>query len=473
MLRTDMKSRGPADAAIDEMVRLNPASAQALVSRWRYRRDFGLPADKGDVARALRLAPRRRRRPARGGRDSPSKPRTSPSPGSTSIAACEKHPANPDFYRLSAGLELAENHPDRAEVVLRRGIAAVPSNVDFKVLLTDSLITQEKVDGEDGAAPGSRGCEVGLADGYAYHLEARVSMVKQQWHEAISKLRLARSLLAADPALVSRVNLLLAECHSRTGEKEKRVAALQRAASGETTTAMAGPLLAQSMESEGRLDEAIKVHLTSWRARPESRLDLVRLLIQKTSRQPRDLRNWQEVEHALVQAEEALPREIEKLVLLRVDLELAQDRLANALSVLSSAQAKDPQNLQYRLALARLTRRKGDSTAALQILDQAEKDLGPSLDLQLARLEYWGLEAGDAAKAEVAKLVETRGSIPDANRPEFLDRLASVEMLQGEPTLARQHWRNWWHSSPETCAYCSDSSTWPWRRPIMPMRWIL
>jgi len=41
----------------------------------------------------------------------------------------------------------------------------------------------------------------------------------------------------------------------------------------------------------------------------------------------------------------------------------------------------------------------------------------------------------------VAKLAETRGQIPDANRPEFLDRLASVEMLRGEPTLARQYWR--------------------------------
>ena len=59
----------------------------------------------------------------------------------------------------------------------------------------------------------------------------------------------------------------------------------------------------------------------------------------------RHQRNWPEVERALVQAEKALPRETEKLVLVRVDLLLAQNRLANALSVLSSAQAKDPRNL--------------------------------------------------------------------------------------------------------------------------------
>ena len=61
----------------------------------------------------------------------------------------------------------------------------------------------------------------------------------------------------------------------------------------------------------------------------------------------------------------------------------------------------------------------------LQILDQAEKELGPSLDIQLARLDFWGLERGDAAKAAVATLAETRRNISsDADRPvSFLERL--------------------------------------------------
>jgi len=225
------------------------------------------------------------------------------------------------------------------------------------------------------------------------------------------------------------------------GADEHRLDVLRRLVESDRAPDSARVELARSLARSDKLDQSIAMLLLIVERKPELRLELVRLLIQKTSRQPRDQRNWQEAEHALVQAEKALPREIEKLVILRVDLLLAQDRLANALSVLSSAQAKEPRNLQYRLALARLTQRKGESTAALQILEQAEKDLGPSLDLQLARLDYWGLEAGDAAKAAVAKLAETRGQIPDANRPEFLDRLASVEMLRGEPTLARQYWR--------------------------------
>ncbi len=174
---------------------------------------------------------------------------------------------------------------------------------------------------------------------------------------------------------------------------------------------------------------------------PELRLDLLRLLIQKTARQPRSQRNWQEVEKALVQAEKVLPHEIEKLVLVRVDLLLAQDRQDNAASVLASAQAKDPHNLQYRLALARLAQRKGDRTAALQILERAETELGSSPDLRLARLDYWASEPGDAAKVALAKLAESRGMIADAERAQFLERLAIVEVLRNEPDVARQYWR--------------------------------
>ena len=77
----------------------------------------------------------------------------------------------------------------------------------------------------------------------------------------------------------------------------------------------------------------------------------------------------------------------------------------------------------------------------MQILDQAEKDLGPSLDIQLARLDYWGSEGGDAAKAAVAKLAATRQQIPAADRPAFLDRLAVAEIRLGESDLARQYCR--------------------------------
>src|SRR5262249_48923856 len=118
-----------------------------------------------------------------------------------------------------------------------------------------------------------------------------------------------------------------------------------------------------------------------------------------------------------------------------------QNKMGEARSRLVQAQSKDPRNLRYRIALARLTQLQGQGPAALQIIDQAEKDLGPSLDLQLARLDYWGLEGGAEAKTAVAKLAAALQQAPAADRPTFLDRLGAAEIRLGELNLGRQHWR--------------------------------
>ncbi len=255
---------------------------------------------------------------------------------------------------------------------------------------------------------------------------------------------------------------MLAECYGRVGDEEQRLDALRQAAEGDRGPESARLELAQALVRSGKLDQAVTILLPVADRRPEWRLDLVRLLLQRTIRQPEDQRNWPEVERSLREAEKALPRSVESLTLLRLDMLAARDRLEEARALLSAVLAKDPRNLRYRLALARLTQRQRQAegrrqgaaaravgSTALQIIDQAEKDLGPGLDIQLARLDYWGLEGGDAARAAVAKLAETRQQLSAADRPAFLDRLARVEIQLGDPRLARQYWRELAALQPE------------------------
>ena len=119
--------------------------------------------------------------------------------------------------------------------------------------------------------------------------------------------------------------------------------------------------------------------------------------------------------------------------------------------------------------LARLTQSQGQAAAALQMLDQAEGDLGPSLEIQLARLDYWAMEGGDAAKAAVAKLALARSQLHDTDRPVFLDRLAAVEMRLGEQVLARQYWRELAGLSRPISKSSRPCLTWPCRPATMPM----
>ena len=340
-----------------------------------------------------------------------------------------------------AQLETRDGHLDRAESVLRQADQANPS-LDMAFELAETLIAQNKIDGKDQAAGYiARLRDAGLGETLVRYLEAQILYQRKQWAEAIPQIEAARTVLRSVPRLAAPLNLMLVECYSRVGADEQRLDALRQAAEGDRALESTRIEFGRALARAGKLDEAVAVLSPLAERKPEIRLDLVSILIQKASRAPRDPRTWQDVERHLREAEKALPQSVEPLTLLKVDMLAARDRLEDARSLLASAQAKDPRNLQYRLALARLTQRQGKGPSALQILDQAEQDLGPSLGIQLARLDYWGVQGGEAAKAAVAKLAETRQQIPAADRPAYLDRLALTEIRLRELALARQHWR--------------------------------
>ncbi|MGZ3357386.1 MAG: hypothetical protein ACXVBO_21405, partial [Isosphaeraceae bacterium] len=118
LLRQDMKNPEAADRAIEEMLKANPKSALAHVRRWRYHREFGPAADGSDIALALKLGPdeaevliaaaelARQSKDLAGARKHIDR-------------GLDRHPESAPFYQLAADLELAENHPDRTETVLR------------------------------------------------------------------------------------------------------------------------------------------------------------------------------------------------------------------------------------------------------------------------------------------------------------------------------------------------------------------
>jgi predicted Zn-dependent protease len=440
MLRTELRKPDEADQLIESMVKANPKSARAYLNRWRYRTEFQPPADPRDVQQALQLGP-----------DDPDVLLAAAvvSEQKRDLAAAREHlrkglklaPKSTAFPILLAQLELRDGHPDRAETVLREAAKANP-NRELWYLLADVLISEGKIDGEDQAVDYiNRLRNSGLSEGYVQLLEARTSFQRQRWSEAVSKFNRARALLAADPQSLGRLNLMLAECYGRLGQDDQRLAALQRASGDETTGAAARLALAQELARSGKLDEAVKVYLQLVDRRPESWLDMVRHLIRKVLRQPRDRRDWQEVERRLQQAEKALHEPAEELTLLRSELLTAQGRTEEARTLVEAARTKDPRNARYRVALASIAQVQGHAALATQILDQAEKDLGPNLDLRLARLSSWVSRGGTEARAAIAELAKTRTQLPAADQPQYLEPLAQAAYRLGELALARQSLR--------------------------------
>src|SRR5271157_2171807 len=124
------------------------------------------------------------------------------------------------LYQMASGLELAEHHADRAEAVARRGVAAVPSSIELKLVLIDALISQGtgKIEGKDGATACIEELKkLGLPTGFVQYLEGRIAMVESRWSEAVSKLESARAMVTGNPGISAQISLLLAECLRRTG----------------------------------------------------------------------------------------------------------------------------------------------------------------------------------------------------------------------------------------------------------------
>ncbi len=438
--RVELRRIEAADITVKEMVAKNPDDGRSYIYRWRYRREFSPPADANDLQEALELAP-----------DDPEvlitaavaseQKQDSASARGYYQKGIKLDPKNIVFSLNLARLENREGHLDRAESVLRQADQANPS-LDLAFELAETLISQNKIDGKDEAAGYiARLQAAGLGDTLVRYLEAQVLFRRKKWAEAIQQIEMARAVLKSVPRLTVPLNTMLAECYSHMGSDEQRLDALRQAADGDQAPASARVEFARALGRAGKLDQAVDVLSPLVAGKPELRLDLVALLIQKASRPPSVARLWQDAERQLRAAEKAVPDAVERLTLLKVDMLAAQDRLDDARTLLVSAQAKDPRNPRYRLALARLTQRQGKGPAALQILDQAEKDLGPNLDFQLARLDFWGREGGDKAKAAVARLAENRQQVSAADQPVFLDRLALTEIRLRELVLARKYWR--------------------------------
>ena len=353
-----------ADDEIAWMVANNPESGLAHLDRFRYLSEFRPPAPDSDLKKALELAP-----------ENPevlltaalvAEQKKDPAAARAYLEKGLKlHPQNDDFPMALARLETRDGHLDQAESVLRQADQANPS-LDLAFVLAENLIAQNKIDGKDQAAGYiARLRDAGLGETLVRYLEAQILYQRKQWAEAIPRLEAARTVLRSVPRLAGPLNLMLVECYSRVGADEQRLDALRQAAEGDRALESTRIEFGRALARAGKLDEAVAVLSPLAERKPELRLDLVSIFIQKASRAPRDPRTWQDVERRLREAEKALPQAVEQLTLLRVDMLAARDRLEDARSLLAAAQAKDPRNLQYRLALARLTQRQGKGACGI------------------------------------------------------------------------------------------------------------
>lgn len=458
ILRDRLERAADADAVISQMIEENPESARARLLRWQYQEQYKLDSDPEDIAFALQAEPdddevllaaallaerNEDRNTAR----------------SHLQHAIETNPDQPALYLAAASLETQDQKPEQAVAILEQGVEALPDDLEIRFFLVDALISQRVQDQEPARAESLSDDELnamildlkkrGMAEGFTRYLEARVLFHDQQWSRAIRQINTARRLLAGLPDLVGRLDLMLAECHGRLGADEQQIVALRQAAERGATAPVARLELARRLENDGNPEAAFMLHLMLLEERPESQLDLVRLLIQQNLQKPPAERSWREAEERLALAGRTLPDSQTDVDLLRVDLLLAQDQVAKAQEALAGLVRRDPDDWRVPIAQARMAEHQGNSDAALKLLDEAESQRGVALAIDLERIANWTRRGGDEAKAFLTRFAAQVPERPAEDQPALLEALAVASLRLGEVEQSRSLWKQLAEAQPD------------------------
>ena len=213
-------------------------------------------------------------------------------------------------------------------------------------------------------------------------------MQRGNWDGAIEEIKAAQAVFKSEPRMSAQLSLMLSECYNQTNSPELQLTALRNAVEGGVGSENSQFELAKALvrsDQPGELERALRILRTLVASRPEAEIEIARLLIRRTQRLPREQRDreWRLAEEQLAKTERLVqsgklrPEVAEVLTLLRAEILVARNALPQARTLLTKARTKDRRNPRYIVALSRLALRQDpNSPEALNILDQAEKEIG-------------------------------------------------------------------------------------------------
>jgi tetratricopeptide (TPR) repeat protein len=445
LLRTELKDPARADEVMDELVRNNDASYLARLSRAAYRLDHG-PREgvAGDIARALELAP-----------DDPEVLLSAAQAAARESQwdqarehlerGLARSPQDARMYQALAEVETRAGRLDEAEAILSRGVEALPKDADLKWRLAEIRLDQKALDQADEQIRELR--DLSYKKERVDYLAAHALFVRQQWPEAAQALAAVAPRLGADSGLARRANLMLAECHAQLGDVSRQYDVYRRMVATDPGAADVRALLAASLESLGRDDEALEQYRLVTDPPPLVKLAIARLMIRENLQRPAAERRWDQVAAALDEAGREAPDE-PLVALLRAEVLAYQDRAQNARALLEQARDAHPEQIELWSALILLAERVGKPDEARALLDAADKQLGDRVELRLFRARQLAERGGPDAAERLAELGHGLDSFPPEDQRRLLRGLAELGSRMGAHAAALSLWSGYAETRP-------------------------
>lgn len=470
-----------ADQAIDELVKNNSLSADAYLTRWRYRRDFGLITLQGaatgeqvtlkqaasDVEAALQRAPES---------------------VDTLLSATDlEHLEAQSALLGSASAEVKEkrhkSHRDKALGYIQQGMKLHAQRehrgaVDYPLfrllwhktnLLLDDLERlnlagngPEAGDRPDDAAAREQRqawmTEASRAIDEARKtrgsppacdfLKGRQLLLDRRWAEAVTLFEQVRPMLGGLAEMDGQINRYLGQCYEQLAEPGQMLQSYQRLSENEPNSLAAQLGMAQAEWMLHHFDKAAAIfqRLAQTRQMPaKAWLDYARLELERQVQQGQ--LDWRGFEVVIGPAEKANPDAVE-VPLLKAQWQMLNGDLKQARQLLNESQGekvwKDSAELWTARVSLELRDKEGDRLArARKILDEAKRQLGPRVVLlRLAEARLLAEEKGKGAEEAIDSLAgDLDGFKKEADQAQLLSGLADVQLSLENTKAARALWQ--------------------------------
>jgi tetratricopeptide (TPR) repeat protein len=353
--------------------------------------------------------------------------------------AVTSHPKVLAAYQVKANVEVAAGRIEDAIQTIQKARELDPANLDLRWHLANLHIDAKQLAAAEEQLKVLE--QSHYSAGLLEYLRGRVAIAQGQWRLARQLLRRARAQLAADTDQVRFVDYWLGVVEGQLGNRDEQLLAFRRAISADPFWVAARLGAANALAALGQTEQAIEESRQAFSltgGQFEAGLQLLSLLVLKNLVSRAEAANWEEAEKLVKALQEVAPDDW-RPTLLHAEILVGQRKLQEAQSLLAAAREKWSNEIEVWLAGAALARRLREFDQTEAILGEAEKHLGDSSRLRLARAQYLLERYGEKAADQIRRLEAGIAQWPASEKGSLLVGLGAVLLQLGDYDTARRY----------------------------------
>lgn len=322
--------------------------------------------------------------------------------------AVKLQPARADVYLRRSLLAQVQKQPEKAAEELKAGIKAADNTrplleqlVELQFLLRDLDAVSETCE-QMSKVPGIPAETIG------FH-EARVLFGREKFLEATRAFERVRPAYERQGAAqLNAVNTLLGRAYARLGMSDRQLEVNRRLLASFPTSIEARIGEASALQALGRFDEAeasVTLLASAAKAAGPMQGEILQLVVNQELNKPLAERNWERTQELYKLVESSGQRTALQNRLMQVNLLLAQGKSDEALGILGALRKENPKDVSVWLLLCKLMSSEEKYRDRLpQLLNLAEKELGPSAPLVIERIKLIMREPGENTSKQLQEL---------------------------------------------------------------------